>query len=121
VLGQVGGIRDPRVAIPRSSQFVKLKGDGRTVFRVGSEKRALEPPQTSGFVCGGEHMFGDPLSITIPDPDHDGDEERFIIIGRSNKRRVLVVVHTMRRERTRLISARLATKNENRKYEETSI
>jgi uncharacterized DUF497 family protein len=66
-------------------------------------------------------VFGDPLSITIPDPDPDAAEERFIIIGMSNKRRLLVVVHTMRGERTRLISARAATRNESRKYEEAPL
>ena len=65
-------------------------------------------------------VFGDPLSITIPDPDHGAEEDRFVIIGMSSKRRLLVVVHTMRGERTRLISARAATKHESRKYEETS-
>lgn len=42
--------------------------------------------------------FGDPLSITIPDPDHSEDEERFILIGLSVNRRSLVVVHVERAE-----------------------
>jgi uncharacterized protein len=42
-------------------------------------------------------VFDDPLSITIPDPDHETDEERFIIIGMSIKQSLLVVVHTIRR------------------------
>ena len=66
-------------------------------------------------------MFDDPLSITIPDPDHAGDEERFLIIGLSSQRNLLVVVHTIRGEQIRLISARLATKQERRNYEETSL
>ncbi len=66
-------------------------------------------------------VFGDPLSTTISDPDYGADEERFIIIGISNKRRLLVVVHTIRGERTRLISARVATKNEKRKYEDAAL
>jgi uncharacterized DUF497 family protein len=65
-------------------------------------------------------VFGDPLSITISDPDHSGDEERYVIIGLSSERSLLVVVHTIRRERVRLISARGATRHEKRKYEETS-
>ncbi len=64
-------------------------------------------------------VFGDPLSITIPDPDHAGAEERFVILGLSSQRNLLVVVHTIRGERIRLISARRATKNERRNYEET--
>ena len=66
-------------------------------------------------------VFDDPLSITIPDPDHSIDEERFVIIGMSIKRSLLIVVHTIRGERIRLISARLATKYERRNYEETSL
>jgi len=63
-------------------------------------------------------VFDDPLSITIPDPDHSADEERWVIIGISSKRSLLVVVHTVRGERIRLISARSATKREKRHYEE---
>jgi len=66
-------------------------------------------------------VFGDPLSITIPDPDHGAGEERCVILGMSNKRRLLVVAHTIRGERTRLISARAATKYESRKYEEAPL
>jgi len=66
-------------------------------------------------------VFDDPLSITIPDPDHAGDEERFLIIGLSSQRNLVVVVHTIRGEQIRLISARLATKHERRNYEETSL
>jgi uncharacterized protein len=66
-------------------------------------------------------VFDDPLSITISDPDHSGDEERYVIIGLSSKRRLLVVVHTNRGARIRLISARTATRHEKRKYEETSV
>ncbi len=65
-------------------------------------------------------VFDDPLSITIGDPDHQIDEERFIIIGVSRSRSLLIVVHTIRGERIRLISARSATKHEKRDYEEGS-
>ena len=66
-------------------------------------------------------VFDDPLSITIPDPDLARDEERFLIIGLSSRRSLLVVVHTIRGEQIRVISARVATKHERRKYEETSF
>ena len=66
-------------------------------------------------------VFDDPLSKTIPDPDHAGDEDRFLIIGMSSQRNLLVVVHTIRGEQIRLISARLATNHERRNYEETSL
>ncbi|MDR3719545.1 MAG: BrnT family toxin [Bryobacteraceae bacterium] len=66
-------------------------------------------------------VFGDPLSITIPDPGHARSEERFAMIGMSGARKLLVVVHTVRGARIRLISARGATKHERRNYEETSL
>jgi uncharacterized protein len=37
--------------------------------------------------------FADPLSITVPDPDHSVGEDRYILIGRSLVSRLLVVVH----------------------------
>jgi uncharacterized DUF497 family protein len=64
-------------------------------------------------------VFDDPLSITVPDPDHGRDEDRFVIVGMSGKRRLLIVVHTIRGERIRLISARSATKHERSKYEDS--
>ena len=66
-------------------------------------------------------VFKDPLSITIPDQDQIAAEERFVIVGLSGGRNLLVVVHTMREDRIRLISARLATRHEKRNYEETSL
>lgn len=61
---------------------------------------------------------GDPLSITVPDPEHSADEERFVLIGVSRQQRLLVVVHGERREEeVRLISARLANRRERRDYE----
>lgn len=62
--------------------------------------------------------FFDPLSRTIQDPLHSEYEERFVLIGQSMKGKLLVVVHTERRNRIRIISARLATKKERFTYEE---
>lgn len=67
----------------------------------------------------GMHFSWDPLSITVPDPDHSTDETRFLLIGRSSRQRVLVVVHAERSESDiRLISARLASRRERRIYDE---
>ena len=63
-------------------------------------------------------VFADALSITISDPDHSSAEKRFIDIGLSHLGRLLVVSYTERGSRIRLISARLATRNERRQYEE---
>jgi uncharacterized DUF497 family protein len=64
-------------------------------------------------------VFGDPLSYTMPDPLHaESVEDRFVTIGRSVRQRTLVVVHSDRAGRVRIISARLATRREQRAYEE---
>ncbi len=63
-------------------------------------------------------VFFDPLSLTVPDPLHSGEESRFIITGLSDRQRHLVVVHTDRGDKIRIISARLTTPNERRKYEQ---
>jgi hypothetical protein len=62
--------------------------------------------------------FGDPLSVTIPDPDHSLAEERFILIGRTRGSRLVVVAHQERGDDIRLISARRATRRERLTYEE---
>jgi uncharacterized DUF497 family protein len=62
-------------------------------------------------------VFGDIGSTTISDPLHSIDEDRFIIIGHSHKNRIVVVVHTERGDKIRIISARLATKGERNFYE----
>lgn len=64
-------------------------------------------------------VFGDPLSITFPDPDHSINENRFITFGLSQHERLLVVAHTERNNRTRIISARLMKRGEKRIYEES--
>jgi len=63
-------------------------------------------------------IFGDILSITIADILHPAEEERFITIGESVKGRLVVVVHSDFNDTIRIISARLATKKEIKKYEE---
>jgi uncharacterized protein len=64
-------------------------------------------------------VFGDALSITIPDPVHSSEREtRFVSIGLSIQRRLLVIVHTDRGARIRLITARVATRHERKIYEE---
>jgi uncharacterized DUF497 family protein len=62
-------------------------------------------------------VFFDPLSLTIPDPLHSDEENRFVITGLSVQQRQLVVVHSEGDDRIRIISARLATSREGKKYE----
>ena len=63
-------------------------------------------------------VFGDTLSTTVPDPDHSGDEDRYIVIGLSHRHRLLMVAHTERGERIRIINARTLTSTEREAYEE---
>ncbi|MFH0975434.1 MAG: BrnT family toxin [Spirochaetota bacterium] len=63
-------------------------------------------------------IFGDPLAITFDDPDHSISEKRYITFGLSDNKRFLVISHTERGERTRIISARLMDRAERRIYEE---
>jgi uncharacterized protein len=64
-------------------------------------------------------VFGDPLSLTIPDPVHSQTEDRLIVLGHSHRRRLLVVVHTERGDNIRVISARPASRRERKNYEES--
>ena len=63
-------------------------------------------------------VFADPLAMLMPDPDHSVGEERHIVLGASAAGRLLVVSHAERPPRTRLISARPATRNERQQYEQ---
>ena len=65
----------------------------------------------------GATIFNNSRVATIPDPDHSKDEDRYVSIGMSVIRRLLSVIHTYRKERIRLISARKATKAEKKNYE----
>ena len=64
--------------------------------------------------------FQGTLSITIGDPLHSRDEERFVLIGWSCRNRLLVVVHTERGDRIRIISLRPATRRERLRYEKNA-
>lgn len=65
-------------------------------------------------------VFYDVNALVIDDPEHSQDEERFVILGMSNKPNLLVVCHCYRRSETviRIISARKATKTETMQYYE---
>lgn len=64
-----------------------------------------------------ETAFSDALSLTNPDPQHSDAEDRFVTFGMSTSQRLLVIVHTARGGRIRLISARVATPREKKAYE----
>ncbi len=62
-------------------------------------------------------VFGDPLAVSITDPDHSIIEDRFLTTGLSVGRRLLVVSHVYRGGRIRIITAREASSQERRQYE----
>ena len=82
-------------------------------------KKALRNIKTHGISFDeASTAFRDPLSRTIDDPLHSEGEERLVLIGHSIRGRLLVVIHTERGDRIRIISARLATGKERLRYEE---
>jgi uncharacterized DUF497 family protein len=63
------------------------------------------------------YVFSDPHALSIPDDDHSDDEERWVLLGKNLNERILLVVHTYRRDDLiRVISARKATPNEQSTY-----
>ena len=62
--------------------------------------------------------FGDPLSMNMQDPDHSELEQRYIVLGLSERYRLVVVSYVEIEERTRIISARQVTRTERKAYEE---
>jgi len=63
-------------------------------------------------------VFGDPLALTFPDPDHSIGEKRCLTVGVSQTDRLLIVVNTERSHSIRIISARKATRHERGIYEQ---
>lgn len=63
-------------------------------------------------------VFLDPLAATVPVPAHSENEHRFVTIGYAATGRLLLVCHTPRHGSERIVSARLATRHERRRYEE---
>ncbi|MGH2350249.1 MAG: BrnT family toxin, partial [Chloroflexota bacterium] len=63
-------------------------------------------------------VFLDPLANREPDDEHSDDEPRWVLTGRSARTRLLVVSHTVREGRIRIISARRAEPQERRRHEE---
>jgi uncharacterized DUF497 family protein len=88
---------------------------------MGSREGAIEPEEARCLLLGGQYGFGDPMELTIYDPDHSEGEYCFLSVGRSSNGRLLVVSYTEREEnRIRIINARPATVAEMKRYESES-
>jgi hypothetical protein len=81
--------------------------------------KAAENLSNHGVSFGeAEGVFADPLAVEMPDSDHSDAEDRWIMLGHSYQQRLVVVVFTERGRTIRIISARLATRSEQKDYEE---
>jgi uncharacterized DUF497 family protein len=87
-------------------------------LRVGPTKGPFQSAQAPSVIPRAAAVFADPFSITIADPVHSSDEERQVLIGATRSLRLVVVVHTERGDRIRIISARQATRAEQEQYEQ---
>jgi uncharacterized protein len=87
-------------------------------IRMGPEQGGVQRQKAWREFDEATAAFGDPLALLMPDPDHSTDELRYVVLGMSNRQRLLVVAFAERPPRTRVISARRARRREWRRYEE---
>ena len=80
-------------------------------FEWNSDKANLNLKKHGVSFIEASTVFNDPLSVTFPDPDRSFGEDRYVIIGLSIANRILIVPHTDRADRVRIISAREANRN----------
>jgi uncharacterized DUF497 family protein len=92
-----------------------------SVFRWDPEKARSNLAKHGVTFEEAASAFQDTLSVTVGDPLHSIDENRFVTMGRSERGRTLVVVHSDFGDAIRIISARLATPCERKNYEEGTI
>ncbi|HKO01906.1 MAG TPA: BrnT family toxin [Thermoanaerobaculia bacterium] len=86
---------------------------------MGPGEGSSEPSPARRPFAEAQTVFGDPLQWTVKDPDHSIDEFRFLTTGISSQQRVIIVAHTERGDRIRIISAREVTAAERHVYEES--
>jgi uncharacterized DUF497 family protein len=65
-----------------------------------------------------ESCFNDTLAITLADEKHTGNEERFLLYGKSSAGHIIVNCFTLRNGKIRIISSRKANKKERMIYEQ---
>ena len=87
-------------------------------FEWDSEKAAANLRKHRVSFEEASSVFGDPLAVTFHDPDRSVGEVRWVTFGMSRSGALLVVSHTQRGKRVRLISARRAIRAERAIYEE---
>ena len=90
-------------------------------FEWDGDKAASNEQKHGVSFTEAETVFADPLSLTGYDPDHSDNEDRYITMGTSLDGRLLVISHTDRESRVRIIRARVANRRERRDYEDGSF
>jgi uncharacterized protein len=81
--------------------------------------KAAENLRKHGVSFQASTVFGDHFGVAARDPDHSIGEQRYILVGASVQMRLLLVCHTERAKRIRIMSARELTTREKKVYEET--
>lgn len=89
-------------------------------FEWDPEKDRLNQEKHGVSFTEASTVFGDPLARTVPDPRYSIGEFRYLTTGYSSDNRLLIVAHTDRGQRTRIITSRLAKPKERRFYEQQS-
>ncbi len=88
------------------------------IFEWDARKAASDQKKHGVAFDEASTVFGDPLSLLMDDPKHSEDEQRYLVMGLSMQHRLIVVAFAERPPRTRIISARLATRQERTLYEQ---
>ena len=101
---------------PRADSFRRRPPSAELLL--GSREGSVQCEEARSHVPEAATCFGDPISLTVPDPDHSEGEARFVLIGLSFQSRLIVVAHTEADDAIHIISARPATRAERRAYEE---
>ena len=88
-------------------------------FEWDPKKAALNLRKRSVSFEDAQSVFSDENALLIDDPDHSGEDDRFVLLGLSQSLRLLVVVHCYRSEGNviRIISARKADAQERFSYQ----
>lgn len=88
------------------------------LFEFDPHKAVLNATKHGVSFAEAQTVFLDPLALEVPDPEHSMQEERLLLVGRSYHQRLLTVAFTERGDTIRIISARVATRQERKIYEE---
>ena len=112
-------LRDDEPKSMKSKQFPR-EGDTEMTFEWDEGKDQQNRHKHGVGFDEAKTVFGDPLAITIADPEHAEEEDRFLDLGISAQGRLLVVSYTERGSNIRIISCRKANKSERRIYEQTN-